>query len=478
MKIIFSTLFLCISMVLFGQKTGYEIKVKLNNYDEKKLVLGYHYADKQYIKDTVEVGTDGYFTFKGDKALDGGMYLLITMPDKQFFQVLVSQGEQHFTVQTDAKTPIESFKVKGSADNQLFYDYMQWLGKKREEADKTRAEIKKDSANVKKVADLTKKLEGFDKEVKDYQMNLINKNKGTLTAAILWASLDVEVPKFEGSDEDVQNKRYFWYKAHFFDHFDFADPRLIRTNVLHNRTDYYLTKLVVQHPDSINLGIDEVLKLAKKNPDTYKYYLVTLLNNYAKSNFVGQDACYVHIARNYYEKGECSSWIEKEELSKIIKNAKDLEPTLLGKVGQDLMLEKEDGSKVRLYDLKTDYTILLFWSPECGHCKKEMPDFIEFYKKWKSKGTVSMIAVCNKVQDGVPECWKYIKETPGMDWLNVVDTYLLSDYVSKYYVKATPQLYVLDKDKKIVMKKIEAKQLDNVMNEIIRMDAEKIKQGK
>ena len=476
MKLLYSLLLLCFSCALFA-KDGYEIRVKLENYEQKQLVLGYHFGDKQYIKDTATIDNTGWFTFKGDKELDGGMYLIITLPEKQFFQVLISKGEQHFSMMTDAKMPTEKCKVKGSPDNELFYNYMQWLGAKRETAEKLRLEMKKDSANTKKVAEISAKLDGFDKEVKDYQLNLIAKNKSTLTAAILNASLDVEVPKFSGTEKEQQNNRYFWYKAHFFDHFDFADPRMIRTPVLYNRTDYYLSKLVVQHPDSLIQGVDIVMKLAKKNPETYKFYLITLLNAYAKSNIVGQDGLYVHLARNYYEKGECGSWIEKDELDKIIKNAKDIEPTLIGKTGQDLVLEKEDGSKINLYDLKTPYTLLLFWSPNCGHCQKEMPTIIDFYKKWGGKGQVSMVAVCNEVQDKVPQCWKYIKEHAGMDWINTSDTYLLSRYPEKYYVKSTPQVYIMDKDKKIIMKKIAAEQLDTVMEEIIKMDAEKIKEA-
>jgi hypothetical protein len=46
----------------------------------------------------------------------------------------------------------------------------------------------------------------------------------------------------------------------------------------------------------------------------------------------------------------------------------------------------------------------------------------------------------------------------------------LSKYIEKYYVKSTPQIYILDKDKKIIMKRIAADQLDTVMDEIIKTD--------
>ncbi len=464
---LFSLLFFAFGA--FAQK-GYEIKIKLENYNEKELLLGYHFGEKQYIKDTTKLGTDGFFTFKGDKPLDGGMYLVIMLPDKNYFQVLVSEEEQNFTMITDAKDMVEKAKFKNAPDNELFYNYMNSLTSKRDEAEKYRANMKKDSADAKKRKSWQEKLDGMDKAVKDYQWDLIKKYPKSTTALLLKASLDVETPEFKGEEKEVQEKRYWWYKEHFFDHFDFNDKRIIRTPVMNGRTDYYLNKYIIQHPDTICQGIDRILKLAKPNAEIYRYYLIQLLNTYAKSNIVGHDAVYVHMALNYYARGECP-WIEKDELDKIVKNAQDLEPTLIGKTGQDLTLETRTGGRVKLYDIKTPYTILLFWAPDCSHCQKEMPDFVKFAEKWDKKGKVTMIGVCNKVTDKVKDCWSFIDEHPGMNnWLQCTDTYLLSKYIEKYYVKSTPQIYILDKDKKIIMKRIAAEQLDTVMDEIIKTD--------
>jgi thiol-disulfide isomerase/thioredoxin len=470
MKRIF-ILFLCFyAFGAFAQK-GYELKVKLENYNEKQLMLGYHFGDKQYIKDTTTLGADGFYTFKGDKPLDGGMYLVIMMPDKNYFQLLISDEEQNFTVMTDAKKTVEKAKFKNAPDNELFFGYMNWLTDKRDLAEKYREGMKKDSADTKKSKEWQEKLDKIDKEVKEYQVNLVKKNPKTTTALLLNASLDVETPKeMDGEAKEKQELRYWWYKEHFFDHFDFKDKRIIRTPVINGRTDYYLNKYIIQHPDTICQGVDRILKMAKPNAELYRYFLITLLNTYAKSNIVGHDAIYVHLAKEYYAKGECP-WIEKDELDKIVKNALDLEPTLIGKTGQDLVLETKDGKKVKLYDIKTPYTILLFWAPDCSHCQKEMPEFVKFAEKWNNKGKVTMVGVCNKVTDKVKDCWSFIDEHPGMNnWLQTADTYLLSKYIEKYYIKSTPQIYILDKDKKIIMKRIAGEQLDSVMDEIIKTD--------
>ena len=46
------------------------------------------------------------------------------------------------------------------------------------------------------------------------------------------------------------------------------------------------------------------------------------------------------------------------------------------------------------------------------------------------------------------------------DWINVTDPYLISRYKSLYNVEVTPAAFVLDKDKKIISKELESKQLD------------------
>ncbi|MEY4902945.1 MAG: hypothetical protein RLZZ292_760 [Bacteroidota bacterium] len=471
---------LCLLSLSVFAKSGYEIKVKLANYTEKQLVLGYHLADKQYIKDTVTADEKGWFTFKDKdgKELPAGIYLVITMPEKQYFQVLVDKDDQFFSVETDAKEPMENMKIKGSNLNKDFYAYMDFLAKQRKEADKVRAQMKIDSADTKKRENWSKELDKIDASVKSYLAETLKKQDKTLIAAIIKGSQDIDVPEFK-EEKDVaerQRKRYFYYKNHFFDNFNMGDSRLLRSPVQFNRVEYYVNKLTQQIPDSINNSVDRVLQLVKPSEESYKFYLIHFLNYFAKSNIVGMDACYVHIAKNYYAKGE-ANWTEKEQLDKIIDNAKTLEPILIGKTAPNLNMQKRDGTPISLYDIKAPYTIIFIWDPECGHCKKSMPAVMDFYEKYKDKG-IEIFAICNRVTDKVPQCWEYIDTQKRMTWLNVVDPYLLSKYNTLYDVKSTPQVFILDKEKKIISKRIAGEQLGEVMDEIIKIDNERMKMEK
>ncbi len=57
-------------------------------------------------------------------------------------------------------------------------------------------------------------------------------------------------------------------------------------------------------------------------------------------------------------------------------------------------------------------------------------------------------------------------------WMNASDAYLRSRFKQKYDVSSTPQIYVLDSDKKIIMKKVGSDQLSKVMDHFLEEKAD------
>lgn len=472
-----NTLLLLFSVFLLSNTCsatgGYEIKVKLSNFDKDTLLLGYHLGDKQYVRDTTTKSPDGWFIFKGDDTLDCGVYLIIMPPDNQYFQIMVKEGETFFSLQTDAKEPYKDGKVKGSFENDLFFKYMAFLGAQRIEAEALKTQ--RQGASQADSIRLTEKLLSIDQRVKEYQADIFKKNPSSLSAAVIKSSLEPDMPKFEGEGKDLDLKKYLWYKEHFFDNIDISDPCLLRTPTMFQKIDTYVQKMTVQHPDSLNISIDYILEKVRPNEDAFQYYLVHFLNYYARSKFVGMDAVYVHIAEKYYEGGQ-APWTDKESLEKIIDNARRLKPILIGQIAPNLRMMTRDSVPVTLYDLKSDYTILFIWTHDCGHCKTSMPDVIKFWEKYKDKG-IKIYGVCKSKPGEDKKCWDFIDERPGMNWLNVIDPYNFSRYVQLYDVQTTPQIFILDKNHKILSKRIGADQLGDVMDQIIEMD-NKAKEGK
>lgn len=469
---------------------GYKIRVKFENYTANELIIGFHYGEKQYVKDTATLGADGFFTFEADTLFPPGVYLLVLKPDNNFIQILLDDKNQQFTLTTDVKDSVNKMKVKGSQDNDVFYEYLRYLGKQRPEADTLRAQLSRAKGNVADSTRIAGKINDIDKAVKKAQQDLIAKYPNSMAAKIVKAAIEPEPPEYKGEEKEVARKKYYWLREHFFDNIDITDPAMLRSPVLHGKMEYYITKLTPQHPDSVNLALDGLFaKLKGKNKDeNYKYYLIHFLNYYAKSQIVGFDACYVHIANEYYCKGQ-ASWTKKEDLEKICDNARRLEPILIGKIAPNITVSDRNNQPHSLWDVDADYTVLFFWAADCGHCKKAAPHMVEFAKKFKDRG-VKVFAVCTGVvtakdDANTPEkvhdtCWKGVEEKEFSDELffNTYDPYIRSRYKMIYDVQTTPQIFILSRNHEILMKRIGAEQLSEVMEQVIKFQEEKKKQGK
>jgi len=95
-----------------------------------------------------------------------------------------------------------------------------------------------------------------------------------------------------------------------------------------------------------------------------------------------------------------------------------------------------------------------------------MPDFVDFNERYKDLG-IKTFAICTKYRDKVKGCWESVEEKNMSGFINGADEFNRSNFKLKYYVDSTPKVYILDKDRKIIMKNIGGNQLDAVFEQIL-----------
>jgi thiol-disulfide isomerase/thioredoxin len=455
-----------------GEKTGkdlYAIKIKINGIKDTTCMLAYYYGDKKYIRDTVKVDSKGNCVFKSDTIIPGGVYLAV-LPNKTYFEFLIT-NERQFSLETDTSNFIEKMKVGNSPENKAFYEYQLYIGTRYKEANDLKANLKKLKGNKDSTEIINKRLKAINEEVTSYKDNLINNNSGLFYSKVLKAMSDPQIPPTpilaNGRPDSTFPYRY--YKDHYWDNIDFSDDRLLRTPVFHSKLVQYFDRMVVKHPDSINIATDHLIEKARANKEVFKYCLVHLLNEYANSKIMGMDAVYVHIAEKYYGGGE-AYWVDQTLLFKITDRAKTLKPLLIGKTAPNLMLKDTSGKYQSLYSVKSPYTLLVFWDPDCGHCKKAMPHVIEAYHKFKDKG-FQVYAICTETEK---DKWiKYINEQQ-LSWMNVADIELHSDFRTVYDINSTPKLFLLNDKKEIMAKQMGAEQLSEILDGFINKKAKNL----
>lgn len=457
---------------------GYKITVELENFEQTEAYLAGYIGETPYILDTVAV-VEGKVVFSGDDHLESGVYLIVLPPDNKFIQIFVDDNNQNFNLKANyAKLDQQAFSIIGSPANKLFYEYVSFLSTKGPEARGLQEQIKTAEAEGKSTDKLREDLNAVNKSVKAYQKQLVKDHPNSPVATWIKFGIETDIPEFNGSESEVQFQRYIYRKNHFFDHVNFVDSSLYRNPMLPKKVDYYLEQLTPATPDSIIVSVDYILNKVEPVQKTFQFYLSQLLNQYAEEaqTKIGMDAVYVHIVDNYYAQGK-APWLDKEQLEKIMLESQRRRPTLIGRKALNVEMRKEDGSKISLYDIKSKYTVLYFWRYDCSHCKKSTPHVVEFYKKFKDKG-VEVFGTCVKLKEkDMEECWKYVHEKEMEDWINVVDPGNLSKFTAKFDTRITPRIFILDKDKKILINKIGAEQLEEVMDQIIEEDNQKLKES-
>lgn len=471
----------CMSM---GHAQGYEIALNIKNLKDTTVILGHYLNQSMYPDDTARIDNNGHGVFSGSRKLPGGMYLVF-LPSTKYFDIIMGDDQQ-FTITADTSDFISTLSFSGSLENELFLDFQRYMTDVR-----TRADELTDRLNVTQDAqekeNLGKALEELNNERTAKIKNLADDYPDLFVGTFLKATLDVSVPdppRDENGAVVDSAWQYYYYRSHYFDNFDLSDPRLLFTPLYENKMMDFLSRVIPQIPDTIILETDKIIELAKSDSTLFRYVLVTLFNYYGKSNIMGMDAVQMHIAEKYYIP---ESWwsdpsfitdlktrVEKTLPLLIGKNAPDIElmsisPDHFMAALQDTSLKRYPhvGTMINLYDIKAKYTVLIFWEADCGHCQVAVPELYDIYEKNFLNSDVKILAISTMFgEDGKVEWTDFVNEHHLYDWINAWNPYSY-EYKVTYDILSTPQIFILDENKKIIAKKIGVEQVEEILDSLL-----------
>jgi thiol-disulfide isomerase/thioredoxin len=457
-------LLLFISASSFSQlKNGYEIDITILGLQDSSIYLAYHLGDKQYIKDTIRLDRNGHGVIAGQEALPQGIYMIV-LPGKKYFEMLVSK-DQHFALSCSYNDYFNTLKFIGSNENSAFVEYQKkWLTMQQQgTAIAKRIQNNKQNSDSVKVLASIQKLQ--EDTMKKYLKTVIAANNENLLATLVNALLPLEVPEYSvpAGVTNPDSVKWIWNynynKDHFFDNIDLTDERLLRTPILQARLNAFFTNVVIQSPDSINKEIDRVIQKCKSNYKVFQFVAVYLFNHFRESEIMGHDAVMVKLADDIYLSGK-ADWVSKEFKDDLRKQIDMIRPNLIGKKAENLVMDSYKGIFVSLYDVEKEFTILYFWEPDCGHCKEATPKLKAYYEKAKNDN-IEIFAVCTTADK--PKWTKYIEDNK-LTWINGWDPQRSSRFDFFYNVQSTPLIYILDKNKKIIAKKLAVEDIESFLN--------------
>ena len=458
---------LLFALLLFGFYLGsyaqisddsYKIEVKLRGTTDTVLYLANYYGDKTYLADTAYLKGKKYFVFQKNEKLEGGLYIIVNQGRKSIFEFLLSDSRD-IKFETNTDDYIANMKISGSDENTRFYDYLNFSGDLYIQMKPIRSRMKEIGPKSDSLVYYREKMSAINLEMTNYKENYIVSYPKTFLSNFFSLIKEPIVPDTlltlpDGSKDSTYPFRY--YKTHYWDQVDLSDDRLIRTPVYHTKLDNYFDRAVGNSADTIIVHIDEILSQMDENGDLYKFTLWHLTIKYDESNIMGHDAILVHMADEYFAKGK-AAWLNSEVVENILKEANKRRSTVIGQQAPNLIMQDTNLQPKSIYDIKTDFVVMYFWDPACGHCKEETPRLVDFYNEYADSLNVEIFAIC--ADTNLKKMKKYVKEKK-MSFINVNGprTYT-ADYHELYNIFSTPIVIVLDKNKKIIAKRLMSEQL-------------------
>ncbi len=466
MKKLFTTFLpvLLLFSCVFAQREGHEIEIKVDGIKNAQCYLAHHFGDRKFIKDTVEVNENGVAVLKGKDKIPGGVYLFVLPQKKKFFEFLITK-DQHFTLTTKKNSLVKSMEINGSEDNEVFFDYIRYLNKHQRKVQKKQKRYKQlKNKNQEKAEQLKSEIQDISEKINQKKEEVIKDHSETFYAYVLKTMKKPEYPTIKKDNGKVDSMKSFMaYKRRFLNSVDWSDERLLRSPVYHDKLTTYLEDLTAKAPDSIIRSADQIVSRTDTSNKTFKYVVNHITTKYEKSDIMGMDKVFVHMAEQYYLTG-MADWVSDKHLKKIRKRVKRIRPNLIGKKAPRLTMENTKGSPVALYDINKPVTVLFFWDSDCGHCQEAIPKLKNIYNKYHEKGMeVFAVNIENKKKSWL----EYLKEN-DLPWINVQDRYNRSRFRSYYDIYSTPVIYVLDENKEIRAKRISTKQLKDIVPKLLK----------
>ena len=256
--------------------------------------------------------------------------------------------------------------------------------------------------------------------------------------------------------------------AHYWDHFDFRDTSLVsHPEITEQAFANFIS--ILPYANDPGQGLCAVLDRASTDSamfacfrDLAEKYL------YDPNSPMRSEELYIP-ALEYIVLSPKVDSIEKLRPQYQLDMARKNRP---GMIATDFTYTTESASgtpsRHRLHNLGSKYTLLFFNSPDCPDCERAMQhiEASPLFARWQAEG-LTILAV---YRDDDLDLWR--KAVYPQEWINGYDAGQVITGKRLYDLKAIPTLYLLDRDKRVILKDAPIEQIERwAVNEWAKRDS-------
>ncbi|MBQ6306854.1 MAG: hypothetical protein IJK78_09845 [Bacteroidales bacterium] len=254
---------------------------------------------------------------------------------------------------------------------------------------------------------------------------------------------------------------------HYWDGIEAFDGPTDKNPVLAAQLDFYFDKMVAPLPDSITPEIDRLIERTSFNPDLRDFILWHLLEKYRHPEYISQDQVFVYLYDQYFSQLEIKD-LNKTNLALIRDKAETFRRLALFNLAPDFAIS----DSIDLHSVESEYTVLFFYDHDCDVCHKEKQELDSVVLVHPE---VTVLAIDMNPDNSGEGSGESSGESSGefairpkgdgdlkspIQYRRITNP---SELIGLYDIETTPLIYVLDKDKRIIAKKIRARQIPIIL---------------
>lgn len=248
-------------------------------------------------------------------------------------------------------------------------------------------------------------------------------------------------------------ERAAYLSLHYWEHFDFTDMSLIgRPEVTEQAFVNFIG--ILPYTSCAQEAVDALFRHAAAGEKMLRHF-ISLSDKYLyePNSPMHNEELYILVLRtlvNHPRLTETDKLRPRQRLKLAMKNRP-------GDTAADFTFVCRDGTHRRLSELKADYLLLYFNDPDCDDCRrvKEQLSASQPLNRLLASGRLKVLSVC---VEGKTAVWE--KTLFPTRWTDSYDEGQQLTRKRIYDLKAMPKLYLLDAQKRVILKDASVEQIE------------------
>lgn len=386
---------------LFSQA---KIKVKIENHIDSIYYLIKYTSDKSHCVIDTSSLSSGYKIFSNKTDYDEGIYVIADSKQNPLFEILIGR-DQKFSIHVEELMELKSYEVKGSKETESYFKVYSRTFYDRLHIKALESELKYHPENI-------RKIDSIKNELYKYQESMLRKDNDSFLNTYIKFTEDRPICDLPLCDERILNSR-----------------------LLKNKLDkYFDNSSTTQTPELICNKIDEFVLSTNDCQEIRDYILWYLYSKYFNPEKTENELVYIHLVDEYFSKLEIENLTENIR-KEIIRRADVLRKITIGQVAPSFQYIDENGDMVDLDNIRSKFTVLFFYKPDCQKCIRDK----------------RILGLVKKRINDIEILHIDISEENNSTSQDIID---------KYDIMTTPTIYLLNEKKEIIAKHIKAERIE------------------